>query len=306
MDEIKKLKRINSVYKRACLFEGFYDGQKVKFSKVRLIWNSLVNIISYLVFITHLIIFLFDNESLNKELVYLRFLSSHFGARYLNFAGGIAVITLNHSLSVYKKFTENSKGYESFSFLFCYNVKEISRKYELSRSKSQRLIKKQSSFLNIVLWTHKYFYVTFGIFIFKMLYDNVMNTVFGLGFFDFYTLIAIKFVLYLLFFLSFESSVLRVFLNYYEFVLANKLLADRLDQQREEIFVLLSNRDYESSRYMNRKIFRISRNYNLILKDQMQFGEHFNKSLSFLAITSLLFTGKFFCKMIAKNILIFF
>ena len=78
-----ELSKINSVYKAASFFDGFFDGQTVEFNKYRHHWNSFVFITMRIVAVFHLVIFITDDPSLKNELIYFRF-SKDFGSRYLN------------------------------------------------------------------------------------------------------------------------------------------------------------------------------------------------------------------------------
>ena len=79
-----ELAKINSVYRTASMFDGFFDGETVRYNKYRHLWNSFVLITMRIVFFFHLVVFFTDNnESLKKELIYFRF-SQDFGSRYLN------------------------------------------------------------------------------------------------------------------------------------------------------------------------------------------------------------------------------
>lgn len=81
---MKELEQINSAYRIALLFDGFYDGKRVKFNKYRHQFNLFIQLIALFVFLFHLVIFITDNERLKNELIYFR-LSDHFGSKYLNF-----------------------------------------------------------------------------------------------------------------------------------------------------------------------------------------------------------------------------
>lgn len=81
---MKELKRINSTYRNALLFDGFYKEGHVKYNKFRYRFNLLMSLASFLFFLFHLLIFITDNEKLKKELIYFH-LSDDFGSKYLNF-----------------------------------------------------------------------------------------------------------------------------------------------------------------------------------------------------------------------------
>lgn len=74
----------NSLYRIASLFDGPYDGERVRSNPFRRVWNLSIDVILKLVFLSHLVVFLSDNECLRNELVYLKY-SNSFGYRYLNF-----------------------------------------------------------------------------------------------------------------------------------------------------------------------------------------------------------------------------
>ena len=77
------LEKINSFYKSASLFDGFFDGKTVRYNKCRHHWNSFVFITMETVALFHLIIFLTNEEKLKNELIYLRF-SKDYAARFIN------------------------------------------------------------------------------------------------------------------------------------------------------------------------------------------------------------------------------
>lgn len=81
MDE---LKYINSIYRRALLFDGFYDGERVEFNRNRHRFNRFIQSVALFVFSIHLFILFTDNERFKSELIYFR-LSDDFGSKYLNF-----------------------------------------------------------------------------------------------------------------------------------------------------------------------------------------------------------------------------
>lgn len=78
------LTKINSLYRFACLFDGFFDGKHIRYNHNRHLWNSFVGLIMGLVSVSHLVIFITGNELLENNLIYLKF-TGGFGSRYLNF-----------------------------------------------------------------------------------------------------------------------------------------------------------------------------------------------------------------------------
>lgn len=77
------LKKINSAYKDALLFDGFYNEERVELNQYRHQFNSFIRLVARFIFLIHLVIFITDNERLKNELIYFK-LSDDFGSKYLN------------------------------------------------------------------------------------------------------------------------------------------------------------------------------------------------------------------------------
>lgn len=88
-------KALNQTYQKCCLFDGYYDGDTVRFSRGRYWWNSLIVTVIIVVFIQHLIVFITDDELLINELVYLRVAPGDFGSRYANFGKPLEFLERN-------------------------------------------------------------------------------------------------------------------------------------------------------------------------------------------------------------------
>lgn len=80
--------KINRIYLYGGLFDGIYKDGVVIFNKKRSIINRLMNIILFIIFISHLIIFLSDNQFLKNHLIHFRIFDEAYGSRYVNFAAG--------------------------------------------------------------------------------------------------------------------------------------------------------------------------------------------------------------------------
>ena len=75
------MEEINSAYRLASLFDGPYDGERVKFNKNRYLINRFSDLTIRSVFLFHLIIFITDNEFLKRELIYFKFSNDGYGYR---------------------------------------------------------------------------------------------------------------------------------------------------------------------------------------------------------------------------------
>lgn len=73
----------NSIYRLASFFDGPYKDEQIRINPFRRAWNLAIDVIMKLLFISHLIVFFTDDESLRNELIYLKF-SKSYGYRYLN------------------------------------------------------------------------------------------------------------------------------------------------------------------------------------------------------------------------------
>lgn len=185
---------------------------------------------------------------------------------------------------VYRQFTHQPDQFK-LDFLFCYEQSQFQEKHRLSQSRARNQIRLQLKLLSFLRFFQGYFSVTFFLFFIKMTYDNVLFTPkFELPFlYD--TVVVIKVIGHLIFYVCLVCCTLNIFISFYEVMLACQFLSTRLDIA-ERILNLLSGTRKRGNlkRLLNNEITALSKNYNEILRLQNRMSRHFDQALNFPAI----------------------
>lgn len=276
---------INLRYKYAFLFEGEYRNGKIIFDKKRSILIKLIIFIDIIFVITHLIVFFFDDYDLKDHLVYLK-LSSSFGSRFLNLAGGYIIFSMSYSVLFYRKFTHRPNGFKVFSFLFCSDAEKMQKKYHLSKTGSKNLIDFQKNFFKTTDFINRYCFYSFWLLFSKNCYESLIKSPFNVQYLN-YLVDLMKILGYCLLSISFWSLSGRFFIIYFEGLIFLRYLTIRLKDQIE-IFYNLSADRLINKKYIFNTVTSLSWNYNSILKRKRDFDKHINNSMFFITLLLLL------------------
>lgn len=292
-------KALNQTYQKCCLFDGYYDGDTVKFSRGRYWWNSLIVTVIIVVYIQHLIVFITDDELLINELVYLRVAPGDFGSRYANFGkpleffgkkrnrtsilnrfnlvSGSGALLLGLLVIKYRGYSRNIESFRPLSFLFCFDEKEFKRRYHLSARRSKIQINSQKKLLRVAM----FYYYNLGSALFfvtlKSAYQNILHS-------KFCGCVLLKIIGYSLYAPALLAVVYAGMIVFYEFVLCCEYLSNLLKDQTSLIFDLLSNEKYAGNKKVfEKKVLRIAFHYNLVTRNFCAFNRHFSDALNFMS-----------------------
>lgn len=148
--------KVNSFYRLAFLFDGKYDGVgKVSRTSYRYYSNFFIDYMSHLHFISHLIVFISDDEIMKRELVYLN-VTSGFGYRFANFFVGLGIYIAHSPIRVYQRISKDAKNYRCFNFLFYFNSTKLQERYNMSKSYADSIVRLQSIFLKQLVFMMVY------------------------------------------------------------------------------------------------------------------------------------------------------
>lgn len=280
------MEKVNEIYRKTFLFNGFFDGETVMYDRKRYYYNLFMDAMSHLFFAAHLVVFLADDERMNRSLVYLR-LTKGFLHRYVNLGGGFALLLMNISVGLYRKYSENPHGFRFFRFLFCVDEKAMQTKFHLNERGAKRQVWFQRQLfipiMNAGFLTYSLVSASFVLYLFLDSLDSSYGVLFGL-----------KLALNLLLFLVLRSSVTRILLNCFEIILGifyltnrlKKLKATNLDlsrhlsrsaQRREEP-------KWESRTRLRQQALSVLGEYNEIVTAQRYMNLHANKSLTIFIV----------------------
>ena len=290
--------KVNSFYKLAYLFDGKYDGVgKVSRTNYRYYSNLFIDYVRHLFFISHLIVFLSDNETMKNELVYLK-ITSGFGYRFANFFAGRGTYISHRSIGVYQDISKDAKSYRCFNFFFYFDSTKLQEKYNLTKQHADSIVRLQNNFFRIISFYDRFFLLLFGMLNLKSFYENAIQTLVP-------GLTPLKFISYALIVLLVKSCIVRITLNLAEITAGCLFLSSQLEEIADRILKLSTKifkddfpvHDRSSSnkasysrmksvlskdQYMNNQIEQIIKNYNLIIINQNQMNQHSWKTLSFL------------------------
>ena len=197
---------------------------------------------------------------------------------------------MNAPLSHFQKFTRDPSDYAWFNFHFCTNEQQMQREFHLSKRRSKGQIDLQIKFLRLVSILNNFYILAFGLFFMKMAYDNIKS----MAVFQFTcyleVVISIKIICYTVFFISFQSSTLRVLIvMIYEPIVSCNYLTNRLNDQIDQISNLFLNKKFSNSKYLNKKVLNVIENYIQIIESQKHMNRHFDQTLQFFACCLLFF-----------------
>lgn len=196
--------------------------------------------------------------------------------------------TLAFLILYYKTFTNNIKRFSPFFFVFCFDAKKMSKEYFLSKGRSEAQCEFQRTAFKKMEYFQIYFSSFYTIFLFKMIYVNVRTTFALFDGLDFcldkreiclilvWFLIAIKLIVFSLFYLVFYQSCFRFPICFYEYMASVTYLSNRLDDLSDKISQLFTSEKYKDKEYLDILILNLSKNYSSILHKKTVFNRHFN------------------------------
>ena len=166
----------------------------------------------------------------------------------------------------------------------------MKKEFHLSKRKSKVQINHQLKWLRFVSIFYYSCIWAFLLFFMKMAYDNIKSTTVFQFTCYFEVVILIKFICYTVFFISFQSSGLRVFIViFYEAIVSCNYLTNRLNDQIDQIFNLFLKKKFPNSKYINKKVLNLIENYIQIIESQKHMNRHFDQTLQFFACFPLFF-----------------
>ena len=86
--------QLNNDYKTGFLLNGVYDGEKIEFNRKRYFLNLIVDYAAKFIFLTHLIVFIFDFDFIKKHFILFK-ISDGFGSRFMNLSKLILMIIIS-------------------------------------------------------------------------------------------------------------------------------------------------------------------------------------------------------------------
>ena len=289
--------KVNSFYSLAFLFDGNYDGVgKVNRTNYRYYSNIFLDYVSRLFFLSHLIVFLSDNETMKRELVYTK-LSTGFGSRFANFISGRGTYVTHSSNRIFQSISKDAKNYRCFNFLFYFNSTKLQEKYNLTKQHADSIVRLQNIFFRIIRFYDRTLVLLFGVLNIKSFFENASQTLFP-------SLIPLKFISYALIILIVKTCIARISLNLSELTVGCLFLSSQIDEITDEMLKLSkmfkndlnfgnhtgnfsSKSSYSKNvpyrnQYLNNQMEEIIKNYNLIITNQNQMNRHTWKTLSYL------------------------
>ena len=280
-----EMEKINEIYRKTFLFSGFFDGETVVYNRKRHFFNLFMDAMSHLFFGFHLVVFLADNEQLNRNLVYLH-LTKGFAQRFINLGGGFGLLFMNISVGLYRKYSENPHRFRFFRFLFCLDEQAMQEQFHLSERGAKRQVQFQRQFVPIMNAGFLLYSLVSASFVLYLFLDN-LDASFGALFYA-------QLVLYLLLFLVLRSSVTRILLNCFEIILGTFYLTNRLNKLKTTNLGLsrhLSKNEQnateqksESQKHLQLQVLSVLNEYNEIVTAQKYMNLHADKSLTIFIV----------------------
>lgn len=193
-------------------------------------------------------------------------------------------MVLSFHSKIYSEFTKSPEKFKCLNFLFCYSVEQMQTKYMLSEKRSKNQISNQLKFLKMANLSSKFLSFLFGLFIIKMINDNLNRSIKFNNLYLNYFVITIKLIGYLFFLIVIVKYLLTVTLCFSELILSCLFLSNRLDDLTDELFELFSADEFKKRKSINQKILKFCQNYDTILKIRFKMEQHFDKTLNFLIV----------------------
>lgn len=264
---------MNELYRKASILDGHYDGEKVWPNRRRRYFNRFVECLAYYFFINHLIVFVTNHPTLNRQLVHMK-LNETFGHRFISFCLGLGLFTINTPISLYRSFSKDPQSFQVFNFWFCSEAEEMQRTYLLSAPLANKQVRLQNMLMKIAAIWHQLYTVSLASIIGKFAVDDL--TIEPLGF-----LFAVKLLLYPLLIFLYRVSMLRGFLMLCELNVGAFYLSGRLRTVIDKV-ALQSN-----PKKLNRRVRHLLQSYNLIIRQQQKINRHCGTTLIFAHVSNL-------------------
>ena len=277
---------INKIYKKASLFSGDFDGVRFDYDWKRHYANVMLDILSYLFFVIHLIVFIVDDEHLNRNLVFLKLTKGVF-YRFINLGGGFVFYFCAIYISLYRRYSKNPSQFKWFFFIFYLDEIVMKNKFHLTRLGSKNQVRFQESiFIPMMNIGYVVYSIVLALFVIYLFFEN---SDFSYGYLFYFQL-----VFSLLLFHVLRKSVTRILLNCLEIILGTFYLTNRLNKLN---FLNIELAKHISSRcqinatrkkadqkFVNLKIWRILNEYNFVVTSQSYMNLHAHKTLSIFII----------------------
>ena len=259
--------KMNRIYKLSNLFDGDYDylKQELSFSRTRHYFNNFIRYSSYLFFLNHLLIFVFNYDYLKQNLVSFR-LSESIGERVINFAASFTVLSFGLIIGAYQQFHKNPKKLKVLRFLFCFDLEVMRKEFYLNREFASGQVKFQKLFLSFAKLWHKFYFILLNLFFLKLAFENLSKHQSGA------IVLLIKLILFVMLTLCFQSGAIRVFIVFAQLNLSSLYFSHFL-----KTLILKIKRNLLDEQ----KLMRIIGEYSLILKNQRVTNQHFQQCFYF-------------------------
>ena len=257
---------MNTLYNLANLLSGDYDYRKetIHFNAKRHYYNMAIEVATYSLFVSHVIVFLYDdNEKIKREMVYYK-INKGVGERQTNFLCGIIALSFGPPISNHRKFTKHIEDFKVLNFLFCYDEHEMQTRFMLNQHRAKNQVRAQILYKRCTWYWYIFYISNIASFILKFALENPDNQLYAYFF--------LKLVLYFLLFMVEQTAVLRSFLLLSQFNVSCLYLHNHLKTLIDRIRDV--NVKKLSSKNLGSFITQLLIEYNIIIRNQKKINHH--------------------------------
>ena len=256
---------MNTLYKLANLLSGDYDYKRelIYFNAKRHYYNIFMESITVSFFFNHLIVFLFNDEEIKREMVYYK-VNTGIGERQTNFLTGLIALSYWPIITIHRKYSKHIGDFKLLGFSFCYDEHEMQTRFRLNQQRAKNQIRSQILVRRFAWSWFVLHALMIPVITLNFATENSSNEL------SFY--IVFKSFLYFLLCLLEVAGSLRVFLMLSQFNVCCLYLYNYLRTLIDEIDAI-TTKSSKSNKIGGLSI-KLFTEYNIIIKNQRKLNHH--------------------------------